>query len=161
VIDYFNLDHLGPADVNKQHILLLVVHPMTLYVLMQLLKLKNPLCFFYRAEKHRPLLILAKTENTLAFIAAENRPVDSESGILGEDKCVEICEGKVRRHLNLSGVSIHIVIETFIVALPKLYHFSPVFTRRTFNFQGRSFKQISLTLFASKSGERLRTLISD
>jgi hypothetical protein len=141
VIDYFNLDHLCPIHIHKQHILLLVVHPVTLYVLIQLLKLKNPRCFFDRTEKHRSLLILAKPYDTLAFLASKNRSLHIRyTGVLGEDEGVEICESQVRRHLDFPRVGVYIVIETFIVALPQLYHFSPVFTRGTFYFQGSAVK---------------------
>jgi hypothetical protein len=141
MIDYFNLDHLCPIHVYKQHILLLVVHPMTLYVFIQLLKFKNPRCFFDRTEKHWFLLILAKPYNTLAFLALKNWSLHiSYTGVLGEDEGVEICESQVGWHLDLPRVGIHIVIETFIVALPELDHFSPVFTRGTFYFQGSAIK---------------------
>ena len=114
---------------------------MTLYVFIQLLKLKNPRCFFDRTEKHRSLLILAKPYYTLAFLASKNRPLFIRyTGVLGEDEGVEICEGQVRGHLDFPRVGVYIVIKTFIVALPELDHFSPVFTRGAFYFQGSAIK---------------------
>ena len=143
MIDNFNLDHLCPADINKQHILFLVVHPVTLYVFRQLCKHINCRRLFNRAHKYRSLLILTKAYYILAFFAFEYRPLYNHIRnvcISGQDESVEISKSEIWGDLDLSSVRIDIVIEAFIVTLPQFNHFSPVFTRRSLDFQ-RTFPQ--------------------
>ena len=143
MIDNFKLDHLCPVDINKQHILFLVVHPVTLNVFRQLCKHINCRRFFNRAYKYRSLLIQTKANYILTFSAFEYRPLYIHIRnvcISGQDECVEISKSEIWGDLDLSSVRIDVVIEAFIVTLPQFNNFSPVFTRRSLDFQ-RTFLQ--------------------